>query len=256
MTGPDDEPVKQTSENQVPVSKKWALKSQAGQDQYLFKKFFWNKKQAGIFVEFGIFISFRLNSGARNGIEHSNTYFYENALGWKGLLIEAIPNEFATLAQNRPNSLTLNAAICPKRSVAQFLVSKFGGWHGLKDQYPEFRKDSETETIKVQCYTLNEVLGASGFRHIDYMSVDTEGSEVDLLEAFDFEKFVVDILVVEVLTAEIEKKIRLEALMASKGYTKIIDYVVAEDTWDVMFKRTQEADLSNFKKIKATGFSL
>ena len=54
--------------------------AQSGQDRFLYGHFF----ASPIFCNNGTFVEF----GARNGIEHSNTYAFERFMGWKGLLLE------------------------------------------------------------------------------------------------------------------------------------------------------------------------
>ena len=81
------------------------FRAQAGQDQFLYKEFFKSKCGNGTFVEFG----------ARNGIDHSNTYFFEKALGWDGLLFEADKREYTDLKKNRPISKVFNGAVCPEK---------------------------------------------------------------------------------------------------------------------------------------------
>lgn len=53
------------------------FRAQKGQDRYVYSTFFKDMDGPGIFVEFG----------GRDGIMDSNTYFFEKALGWKGLLV-------------------------------------------------------------------------------------------------------------------------------------------------------------------------
>ena len=82
-----------TESSQVYTVTETHFASQMGQDKYLWEEIFKKNPQFGQ----GFFIEF----GARNGIEHSNTYFYEKELGWKGLLAEAMPYEQANIVQNR-----------------------------------------------------------------------------------------------------------------------------------------------------------
>jgi len=232
--------------NEFPSKLKPFLQSQSGQDKYVYDNFFLNKKTPGIYVEFG----------ARDGKEHSNTYFYEFGLGWTGLLVEFEDSEFNKLVKNRPGSLVIQGAVCKEHKIKEFALSKNIGWHGDPDHYTSHRKPLLGKKVKVKCYTLNELLTESGIRYIDYMTVDTEGSELSLLEVFDFNLFVVDIIQIEVLMGEKEIKQKIHQLLISKGYDHIIDYIVTpNDTWDLIYKRNVRVDMTKINDIKKNGWS-
>jgi hypothetical protein len=97
--------------------------AQAGQDDYLFQRVFFQQGLCciGTFVEFG----------ARNGIEHSNTYRYEKDLGWTGLMFEVDPGELPGLVHNRPGAHILQGPVCPSyMSNVTIAISRLGGWTG------------------------------------------------------------------------------------------------------------------------------
>lgn len=64
--------------------------SQCGQDEYLNRKIFKNRKN-GLFLDIG----------ANDCISFSNTYFFEKELNWKGICIESLPEVFKELEKNR-----------------------------------------------------------------------------------------------------------------------------------------------------------
>jgi len=232
--------------NLLPDRLKSFLRSQSGQDKYMYEHFFWNKKTPGIYVEYG----------ARDGKEHSNTYFYEFALGWSGLLVEFEDVEFSKLVKNRPGSIVIQGAVCKEHKLKEFAISKNTGWHGDPELYPEHRKQLLVKKVTVKCYTLNELLTESGFRYIDYMSIDTEGSEYSIIEAFDFNLFVVDLIQIEVLMGALDLKKKIHDLMISKGYDHIEDFVVTpKDTWDLIFRRNVRADMFKIEEIKKNGWT-
>ena len=59
--------------------------------------------------------------GALDGIKFSNSFYYEYALGWKALLIEALPSNYKRLVVNRPNASTVHTAMCAGEST-EFVV--------------------------------------------------------------------------------------------------------------------------------------
>ena len=102
--------------------------SQARQDEYIWHRVLrpQNLCCRGIYVEFG----------ARNGIEHSNTYTMEKFQGWKGLLAEVDARENPNLKKNRPNADVIMGPFCPKsQDHVNIVMSKFGGWTGSEVGY-------------------------------------------------------------------------------------------------------------------------
>lgn len=88
-----------------------AARSQDGEDVYAATRFGLNAIRGGFFVELG----------ALNGLEKSNSFAFEAALGWTGLLIEPGPRNFASLLRNRPRSVLVNAAVCGTFREVHFL---------------------------------------------------------------------------------------------------------------------------------------
>jgi hypothetical protein len=100
---------------------KTAFKSQHGQDRYAYKTFFPNAAEGGTFVEFG----------ARDGVSHSNTYFFEHVQKWHGVLLEPGP-EFFKIGKNRPRSISFHNTACMQDAHENkkriFIVADIQGW--------------------------------------------------------------------------------------------------------------------------------
>ncbi|CAE6967887.1 unnamed protein product [Symbiodinium sp. CCMP2592] len=171
--------------------------SQNAQDLSILKQFFSSAKgmrPSGTFVEFG----------ALDGIAHSNTNFFEAALGWSGALAE--PSHYANdLNKNRPRSFALHGAICGKSGLRNFVDADWPGVSGFEDVLdPGFLEDMKQGRLwfnftihQLKCHTLQELLDLAKLRHVDYMSVDTEGSELEILDAFPFDQYQIDTIQVE-----------------------------------------------------------
>jgi hypothetical protein len=103
------------------------------------------------------------------------------------------------------------------------------GWaeclSGIEDSYDPAhiqRIDAEIRahggskrTIEVKNYRFNDIIGQT---HIDYVSLDTEGSEMEILESIDFEKYQIDCFSIE---NNYEDQ-RIAAFMRSHGYYPIV----------------------------------
>ena len=159
-------------------------KSQLFQD--LFVLYFLKNKKNGTFLEFG----------ATNGFEMSNSFTLEHDFQWQGVLAEPSPQWHIQLKKNRPKSTIITECIYSETGKdLDFFVSDQGVFSTLE----EF-KNSHISSMPGNTKARNE----SGYNHkvktislndvfikyfngvaIDYMSVDTEGSELMILENFD-----------------------------------------------------------------------
>ena len=162
--------------------------SQYGQDMFIVEQLF-RGMRGGFFVDIG----------ASDGITLSNTYYLERNLGWTGICFEPNPAAYEKLRQNR-KCLCINGAVSNQKGQGRLL--RIDGYSemlsGLLDKYDpmhlvriekELREHGgKREEIMVRCYDLNEVLADNGVTHVDYLSIDTEGSEFDILKSVDFEQ--------------------------------------------------------------------
>mmetsp|Transcript_12380 Transcript_12380/g.19604 ORF Transcript_12380/g.19604 Transcript_12380/m.19604 type:complete len:298 (+) Transcript_12380:128-1021(+) len=212
-----------------------AYRSQAGQDRYVLKRFFngLTSQVNGTFVEFG----------ARNGLDHSNTAYFEQELGWRGILVEPGP-EFESIARNRPRSIAVKGAVCNRAGDRTFLETDRPGWHGFKDTYDPLRLQQLihwnhiVSNVTLHCHLLQDLLRQHGMVHVNFMSVDTEGDELDFLQTFPFHQFVVDVVMVETLRGESRsdtKGQQVIAAMREKGYELDLAYGVSLTTFDLIF---------------------
>lgn len=171
--------------------------SQYAQDQFVHETFF-PGKQDGVFVDIG----------AYDGVTFSNSYFFEKDLGWKGICIEPNPAAFEKLIQAR-SAVCYQACISDKKEVAKFvkLTGRCEMLSGLSAKYDpshikridkEIAKfGGEREEIEVPTVTLNEIADQEGIKHIDFLSIDTEGGEFDILKSIDFSKLDIDVITIE-----------------------------------------------------------
>ena len=184
--------------------------SQIGQDLNVLK--FYNNKQDGFFIEIG----------ASDGIQLSNTYLLEKNYNWKGICCEAIPARFEKLVVNRPKSKCFNEAVYNASGLTLTfnIANNFDLLSGIDDHIDAYKAqvDKNKTTIKVQTISLLDVLDkANAPAFIEYMSLDTEGSELEILKNFDFEKYTFGLIDVEHNYRE-PRRSEIKKLLLSKGY--------------------------------------
>lgn len=164
--------------------------SQFGQDKWVIEKL--GHKKNGYFVE----------AGATNGKDGSNSYGFETQLDWKGILCEPNPNYHKALFANRTAHIETD---CLYDKTGQKVSFHCGGIFGGVAQdfgdnhVPErHRQRSNGDKITVNTISLNDLLSkykAPSF--IDYISLDTEGSELKILSSLDFSKYKVNLFTIE-----------------------------------------------------------
>lgn len=190
--------------------------SQHGQDQYVYENFF-RHKRGGVFVEVG----------AYDGETMSNTLFFERFLGWSGVCVEPLPSAFAKLSSMR-TALCVNAGVSDYEGEGEFadvdMPAHYGKMYsGLVDNYDERHRQfinnyaQGGQRLKVKVRRLGDILDESGIRCIDYMSIDTEGSEIKIIRSLDWTRFDVDVV-------SIENNYQDQAIvdhMAAVGYDRV-----------------------------------
>ncbi len=188
--------------------------AQQGEDLFLWALF---EGQTGGAGQSGTF----LECGAHDGDRWSVTYIFE-AAGWSGVLVEPLPEFCATCRERRPRSRVVQAAASCRGSsgTAEFLslsgdprddaMSRLAG-----SSQADVKAMRRANKVTVPLTTMDAIL-ADGTPKVDLAVLDVEGSELDLLDGFDLERFGVRVLLIEEHTGE--KDTPLRRLMESRNY--------------------------------------
>ena len=208
-------PVKQASEYVL------ASKSQLGQDVLALS--YVGTDKPGYFVEFG----------ATNGLDLSNTYMLEKNFGWKGILCEPAKIWHKDLFSNRDSIIDTR---CVFNSTGEQLDFSEATTSHLSTVEKFVESDSHarrvSERYKVTTVTLCDLLrDHKAPNYIDFISIDTEGSEYVILSEFDFEKYQFGLICVEHNFTENRGKV--SDLLYSKGYKKVFEEFSMFDDWYV-----------------------
>ena len=134
--------------------------------------------------------------GALDGVRLSNTLMLERCFGWTGLLIEGSPVNFAELRRNRRRGTSLHSAVCDHVGFVDFVYSKKGEKGALDGQVGEgFRHDRTKKPIvgniaRVPCKPLNDLMADANLPPVvDFLSLDVEGAEWDVIRTVDPRRF-------------------------------------------------------------------
>lgn len=189
--------------------------SQCQEDKMLWEKFFSKYTHPDSQKYF-------FEMGAIDGVMYNNTKFYEDILGWKGILVEPNPVAFLKLVQNRPNAYHLNAVVSDQPGPVDFSVClNVPAVCSVKSTQPkkfddEYYRHSQMLPLRLIPVSLTEILRNSGLKRIDLMVVDVEGHEVNVLKSFDFSVPTV-LWLIEFLDDE-EKNAEVKSIMNANGF--------------------------------------
>lgn len=140
-------------------------------------------------IEDGFFVE----AGANDGLKHSNTLYFEIYHGWDGLLIEAVPELYEQCRENRPACRVEHCALVaedyPHETVE---VEHLDLWSVVNDPSipnrdkhvamgKQFVSDDARTVVNVPAHPLSDVLENYGIDHVDFLSLDVEGYEEQVL---------------------------------------------------------------------------
>ena len=141
------------------------------------------------------FVGMYLEMGALDGVSMSNSIFFDQALHWKGLLIEPSPPNYADLLINRPHAMSAEVASChcgaePLYECDLEFVgnggSVGGGIDSLAPREKKLHNPKPKVTYPVSCAPMREIFKRSEIRRIDFWSLDNEGAELITLQTVDW----------------------------------------------------------------------
>lgn len=190
---------------------------------------------------------FFVEAGANDGYNQSNTYYLERWRGWRGVLVEGIPELAACCRTNRPRAVVVEAALVASAQPGDKVTMHFGGLmsavtgalgstaatedhvrRGLAVQ--ELRA---TYCVDVPARTLSGVLDdvAPG-REVDLLSLDVEGLEPAVLRGLDLARHAPRHICVET-----RDRAEIESLLGSR-YRLLEVLVDHGDRADLLFRRS------------------
>ena len=165
--------------------------SQLGQDLWVLEKT--NYKENGYFVEFG----------ATDGVLLSNSYLLEKVFNWDGICAEPNPDYFKRLVKNRDCKVSDACISASSGEIVEFvLANEYGGIAEMAKKGRHAEKviayQQEGNSVFLETLSLHDFLKAQNApKVIDYLSIDTEGSEFEILKAFPFHEWEIRLISVE-----------------------------------------------------------
>ena len=181
--------------------------SQQNEDKYLLNIFDIDKVQNGTYLEVG----------AYDGVRFSNTLFLQNEFKFSGILIEAQSNLFNRLKVNRPKDFLVSSAITNSNSLNVDFIGNNLEAGVIDNLSTNLEKHSDWYMYKVPNKKLSEVIEDSKLDYIDVMFIDTEGSELEIVESIDF-TFPISLIVIEAHKDSKKRDEKLKSILIKEGY--------------------------------------
>lgn len=204
---------------------RYAEQSKAQLFQDLLALYVLGMKRDGYFVEFG----------ATDGDGLSNSLLLEKQFGWRGILAEPARSWHGDLLANRDAHICTD---CVWSASGETLTFRETAYKELSTIAAFARRDSHANArealseYQVNTISLNDLLSQyDAPNDIDFLSIDTEGSELEILRALDFDRYCFRVIVVEHNFTETREPLR--DLLCSHGYQQIFEQFSRWDDWYV-----------------------
>jgi len=182
-------------------------------------------KRGGYFVEFG----------GTDGIVMSNTLLLERQFGWNGIIAEPARCWHAKLRDNRRCHIETACVWRDSTSTLRFTetdASELSTITAFNESDFHSAARGARRTYDVATISLNDLLAKyDAPREIDYLSIDTEGSEFDILECFDFGRHDFRVITCEHNYSSTREKVH--RLLSGHGYERKYAELSKWDDWYV-----------------------
>lgn len=205
--------------------KSFALRhtSYAEHHQDLFVQYLLGSKTDGFFVDFG----------AGDGITGSNSYLLEKCYQWRGIACEPCRSRHTALRANRACSIDFRCVYTSTGKHVEFLEARDNNLSTISayvssDKWKEKRLESPTSYM-VETVSLGDLLASHNAPStIDYLSLDTEGSEFHILCNYDFHR---EISIITVEHNNNAYRNGIYDLLTQRGYRRVLEGYCAWDDW-------------------------
>jgi FkbM family methyltransferase len=144
--------------------------------------------------------------GANDGMSYSNSYYFEKYRGWKGILIEPIPHNYLKCLKNRSKSTKVFCNACVsfdyKEKFVEIVYSNMMSVSlGLETDINNsdnhaligksfLEKDEDNFNFGAVANQLNNILSkANAPKQIDFLSLDVEGAEIEVLKGINHNEY-------------------------------------------------------------------
>jgi FkbM family methyltransferase len=165
---------------------------------------------------------FYIDIGAHHPVRFSNTLnLYQK--GWTGINIEPNHETIEIFKKMRSRDVNLNIAVSTKKNKCNYYEFKDPALNTTDMKICRMRERQGYRCIEksiVQTKTLNEILLQNCKKNIDLLKIDVEGKELDVLKSNNWERFIPNVIICELINVNLEKlsKNKVYKFLKSKNY--------------------------------------
>ena len=163
---------------------------------------------------------FYVDVGANNPIIQSNTLFFYKK-GWCGINIDALPGSMEKFNRFRPRDINLEIPISDKENKLKYYMFSPSFFNSFQKESFALHKDKFIKVKELQTKKLSWVLDTYLNREIDFLTIDVEGMELEVLKSNNWKKYRPKVILFELFASEIEsvKANQTSSFLKDKGYS-------------------------------------
>jgi FkbM family methyltransferase len=157
---------------------------------------------------------FFVEVGANHPFEGSQTWLLER-VGWKGVLVEPLPEKADLIRKTRPEAfLFAGVATSPDKTGLLNLHIPEADAFASTEMNVDDVGVKYAKTIHCEASTLDAILQTAGLPGVDFVSIDTEGTEIHVLHGFDLERWSPSLILIEDKLRNLQK----HSFLVAHGY--------------------------------------
>ena len=161
----------------------------------LLINYYFKNKQKGVY----------LDVGCQHPISNNNTYLLYKK-GWSGINIDLDFKSIQLFNLARSSDININATVSSGEFTKElFFYHDKSPINTIEKKIADYQSAKVTEVRSVETKTLNDILTDNLINKVDYLNIDVEGHEIDVLNGFDINKFSPDIISIEFLDLAMKK---------------------------------------------------
>jgi len=176
------------------IPRKYSFRSYSQEGEDLILRRVFEGKEKGFYVDVG----------AHHPKRFSNTFIFYNQ-GWRGINIDAMPGSMKLFDKYRPRDINIELPISNKEQTLTYYAFNDPALNGFSRELSEERNREENYFIKftknIITSTLEDVLDKKlpKQQQIDFISIDVEGLDYEVLISNDFKKYEPKVILIEMV---------------------------------------------------------
>ena len=194
---------------------------------------------------------FYIDIGCQHPIRNSNTYLLYKK-GWSGINVDLDQGNIDLFNSSRPSDHNVSIAVSNEvGEVDLFYFHDKSPINTIDEKTSQFQNAKVQSIKKVKTNTLNNIIKSSNYsgKKFDFLSIDVEGHELQVLQGLDFSMYSPDVIVVEYLDLSVSKleikNLNIENIINSEVYKYLtsINYILVNCIYsDLIFVKKDFRD--------------